>query len=212
MGKCPAFFCFTEKIEHAIIYTIVKEKRNKEESYITLDLEATCEDRKLLKEQNREFKNEIIEIGAVKINEQGEIVDSFSQFVKPILKPVLTDYCKELTKITQTDIDEAEGFSIVLKAFQEWMGEDYQLCSWGFYDKKQLRLDCERHDLDSLWLRPHISLKHQYQEIRHLTRGVGVRKALAKEGFQFDGTPHRGIDDARNIAKIFLKLKDQWTY
>lgn len=181
-------------------------------NYIVVDLEATCEDRKLLSQQKREFDNEIIEIGAVKVNEQGEVIDSFSRFVKPIVEPVLTDYCKELTKIAQRDIDVAESFPSVLKAFQEWIGSDYHLCSWGHYDKKQFKLDCERHQLDTKWVEPHISLKHQYQSIKKLSRGVGVRKALSKEGFKFEGTPHRGIDDARNIAKIFVKLKDHWTY
>lgn len=37
-------------------------------------------------------------------------------------------------------------------------------------------------------------------------------KALQKEGFELDGTYHRGIDDAGNIAKIFLKYLDRWNF
>lgn len=181
-------------------------------NYIIVDLEATCEDRDLLKQQGRTFDNEIIEIGAVKVNEEGEIIGSFSRFVKPFVEPVLTDFCKELTSIAKDDIDVSESFPVALRAFQEWAGEDYHLCSWGFYDKRQFKLDCERHRLDTSWLVPHISLKHQYQGIKKLSRPVGVSKALSKEGFQFEGTPHRGIDDARNIAKLFVKFKDRWTY
>lgn len=181
-------------------------------NYIVLDLEATCESRSLLVLENRTFKNEIIEIGAVKINEKGEVIDTYERFVKPYLNPILTTFCKELTKIPQEEIDVAEGFPEVLSSFQEWIGEDYILCSWGFYDKKQFVSDCELHHLDTTWVNSHISLKHQYQKIKRLSRAVGVSKALEMEGFQFEGTKHRGIDDARNISKIFLKLKEQWKH
>ncbi|PLS19614.1 3'-5' exonuclease [Bacillus sp. M6-12] len=181
-------------------------------NYIVFDLEATCIDKIKYPEQAKTFPNEVVEIGAVKINEKGEIVDSFERFVKPILNPVLTDYCKNLTKIPQSKIDEAEGFPDVIQAFKEWIGEDYILCSWGHYDKKQFKKDCELHKLSYQWVLPHISLKHQHQAIRKLKHGMGTRKALHKEGFAFEGTPHRGIDDAKNIAKIFVKYLNQWDF
>lgn len=172
-------------------------------NYIVLDLEATCDD-------IVEIQNETIEIGAVKINEKGEIVDSFERFIKPLLNPILSEFCKNLTHITQKDIDEAESFPIVLNAFQEWIGTEYVLCSWGHYDKNQFIADCVLHGLPDEWVNPHISLKHQHGKLRKLNRPLSTGKALKKEGFKFEGTPHRGIDDARNIAKIFLKYMDKW--
>lgn len=173
--------------------------------YIVFDLEATCDDK-------REIQNEVIEIGAVKLNEKGEVLDTFNRFVKPRLNPILTDFCKDLTKIPQQSIDEAEGFPSVIQAFRKWIGDDYILCSWGFYDKKQLRSDSELHQLNSEWINQHISLKHQHQELRKLKRGIGTMKALHKEGFSFEGTLHRGIDDALNITKIFIKYLDKWDF
>ena len=32
---------------------------------------------------------------------------------------------------------------------------------------------------------------------------MGVGGALRYLGLEFEGTPHRGIDDARNIARIY---------
>jgi 3'-5' exoribonuclease 1 len=179
-------------------------------TYIVFDLEATCMDREKFPEEAKIFPNEIIEIGAVKVNEQGEVIDRFNRFIKPILNPVLTDFCKKLTKIHQEDVDGAEGYPEVIQAFIEWIGKDYVLCSWGFYDKKQLRADNSLHSLYSDWVTPHISIKRQHQKLNKLPRGMGLQKALAHEGFRFEGTPHRGIDDAINIAKIFVKFLDKW--
>ncbi len=35
--------------------------------------------------------------------------------------------------------------------------------------------------------------------------------ALKRENITLEGTHHRGIDDAKNIAKIFLKNFNHWT-
>jgi len=158
------------------------------------------------------FQNEIIEIGAVKVNGNLEIVDEFSEFVKPVINPKLSDYCKELTTISQADVDAAELFPKVLSRFKEWIGEDYVLCSWGKYDKSQFERDCVRHNLDTIWLRNHISLKHQHGEKVGGGKFVGMKAALKSAGLALQGTHHRGIDDARNIAQLFIKYFDIWDF
>ena len=176
-------------------------------NYIVLDLEATC-----WKNRHTNKPNEIIEIGAVKIDSSGRIVDEFSEFVRPKLHPFLSDFCKELTTITQEDIDNADFFHTVIEAFKTWINlkEPYILCSWGYYDKNQFVSDCELHDLDTEWVEPHISIKHQYAEIKGIRRPIGMAGALKLEMISLDGTHHRGIDDARNISKIFLRHFGKW--
>lgn len=176
--------------------------------YIVLDLEATC-----WREQRPNQHNEIIEIGAVRLDDQGQVVSEFAQFVKPLKHPLLSDFCTELTSITQAQVEAAPYFSDVLPEFFAWAGigtERYLLCSWGFYDRKQLAQDCALHGLDAAWTQPHISLKHQYAQIRRLKRPIGMARALAMEGLHLDGTHHRGIDDARNITKIFQRYLEEW--
>jgi inhibitor of KinA sporulation pathway (predicted exonuclease) len=58
----------------------------------------------------------------------------------------------------------------------------------------------------------HISLKHQHGEFNRFRKGMGMAGALAEDGFSLEGTHHRGIDDARNISKIFLKHFEKWTF
>ena len=176
-------------------------------NYIILDLEATC-----WKDRSINKQNEIIEIGAVKIDNSGNIVDEFNKFVKPKLNPVISDFCTELTSITQEQIDNSQTFPVVISEFLHWINtkEEYILCSWGFYDKKQFQSDCKLHDLDYDWMLPHISLKHQYASINNLKRPIGMGGALKKEKLILEGTHHRGIDDARNISKIFIKYFGKW--
>lgn len=158
---------------------------------------------------------EIIEIGALKINPYGEVTGSFNQFVQPILNPRLSAFCQELTSIEQSDVDRARTFPEVIELFQDWAEiyeEDYLLCSWGNFDRKMLVQDCRLHRLEDEWAEEHINLKRQYQELKKLRRPRGLRRAVEAEGFEFTGIHHRGIADAENLAKIFGKYLDEWRY
>lgn len=172
-------------------------------NYIIFDLEATCW------ENDRTKQNEIIEIGAIKINDKLEVVGEFQTFIKPKLNPTLSSFCKELTSIKQTDIDNAPMFEDAIKKFKNWIGQDYWLCSWGFYDKNQLESDCELHRLPIDWIHNHISIKHQHGSMIGRKKGVGMKKALQMLNIELKGTHHRGIDDARNIGKIFVRVFDR---
>jgi len=176
--------------------------------YIVLDLEATCWEEKNVQ------PNEIIEIGAVCIDDDLDIAGEIDLFVKPKVHPELSSFCKKLTTISQKMVDDAPLFPEALKKFQDWIkkfDDDYILCSWGFYDKTQFKNDCQLHNLDTRWLKNHISLKHQYADIKGI-KGVGMPAALKMEGLTMEGTHHRGIDDAKNIAKIFMTCFDEWEF
>ena len=179
-------------------------------NFIIYDLEATCwEGRPPSKVQ------EIIEIGAVRLNRYGEYEGSFSRFIKPILNPTLSAYCMELTSIEQKNVSRAAGFESVIEDFQDWaevFEEEYVLCSWGSFDRKMLIQDCDLHDMDFDWVDPHINLKRQYHELRRLRKVRGLRYSVEKEGFEFTGIHHRAISDAENLAKIFAKYLDEWQY
>lgn len=180
-------------------------------NFIIYDLEATCC-------ENNEFPREemeIIEIGAIKINSDGNIVDTFDIFVKPMLHTTLTQFCKDLTTIKQTDVDNGKNFKEASDLFLKWISDDYSqeyaLISWGNFDKNQFIRDSQLSKLNSYWIKNCFNLKEKYStEILNAKKQFGLQKALKKEGLEFTGTCHRGIDDANNIAKIFKKYFYKW--
>lgn len=176
-------------------------------NYIILDLEATC-----WEEKDPNNQNEIIEIGALKVDENGVVIDEFSRFVKPLLHANLSPFCINLTSIKQKQIDNAELFPQVISEFKKWinLSEPYVLCSWGYYDKQQFISDSNLHEIETEWLNKHISLRHQHAELKSLRKPLSMSSALRMEGIELKGIHHRGIDDARNITEIFLLYKEFW--
>ena len=173
-------------------------------NYIIFDLEATCW------EHRGKIENmEIIEIGAVKLESASfNIIDEFQSFVKPINNPVLSDFCIKLTSITQQQIDTAKNFNEVFPNFINWIGgENFQICSWGEYDLNQLKADCTRHSikLPGTIEKNHRNLKAEFAAFFN-QKPCGMKRALKHLKINSDGIHHRGIDDARNIAKIAIVL------
>ena len=169
--------------------------------YIVVDVEATCwEDASA----RRRSEMEIIEIGAVRLGETLEIIDEFGSFVRPVAHRRLSDFCTELTTITQADVDDAESFAIIFGRFLAWIGNGpHRLCSWGAYDLNQFRLDCRRSGVPlPMWFEDgHVNLKKEFAAWRG-TKRCGMARALAQLDLPLEGVHHRGIDDARNIARI----------
>lgn len=148
---------------------------------------------------------EIIEIGAVMVDAASlEVVDEFQSFIRPLRHPHLTAFCTDLTSIRQGDVDSAPRFTEVIMHFKTWLSRyhDFTFCSWGDYDFKQLNQDCEFHRMPNPIQAPHLNLKRLMAERHLLKKRPGLGQALRLVGLEFDGTHHRGIDDARNIARL----------
>jgi len=172
--------------------------------YLIVDVEATCTNEGAFPRNEME----IIEIGAVVQDAQAfEIVSEFQSFIKPVRHEVLTPFCTELTSITQDDVDHAPRFPEVIAAMLNWMSQfdDALFCSWGEYDRKQFEQDCQFHGIDYPFEMAHLNLKAEFSRTFNRQRRYGLRGALRWLGLTFEGTPHRGIDDVRNIARIVRK-------
>ncbi len=168
--------------------------------YLVIDLEATCDD---LGSIPRE-QTEIIEIGAVLVDATTLAPTAeWQTFVRPIRHEQLTPFCTRLTSITQAQVDGAPTFAVAIAGLEKFVrGLEPLFCSWGDYDKNQLARDAARHGV-RLPLGPdHWNLKRAFAEKGGETRKLGLGQMLARLGLRFEGTAHRGIDDARNIARV----------
>ena len=170
--------------------------------YVVIDLEATCCDDYTIPRHEME----IIEIGAVLVSGEGHAaVDEFQSFVRPVRHPVLTPFCTGLTSITQADVEAAPEFRAVFERLTGWIASHpapHVFCSWGDYDRTQFQRDCAFHGIPYALPQRHVNLKRAFSERLGTSRKFGMAGALAQAGLPLAGTHHRGIDDARNIARL----------
>ncbi|MCA9570987.1 MAG: exonuclease domain-containing protein, partial [Myxococcales bacterium] len=130
------------------------------------------------------------------------VTDSFQTFVRPVIHTRLTRFCTELTTIRQDQVDGAPGFTEAIRLLGRFAGPVApRFCSWGDYDRNQLDREAKRNNVRLPLARDHLNVKAAFAEREgHKKRGLGG--ALQRVGLTFEGTAHRGIDDARNIARL----------
>lgn len=165
-------------------------------SLIVFDLEATC-----WEEGQAMDRMETIEIGAVKLGPDLEMLGEYSAFVRPTREPVLSPFCTRLTGITQAQVDSAPSFPEALEKFRAWIGGGpFRLASWSAYDEIQIARDCALHGLEMpASLERHVDLQELYGRLKGCGR-VTTSDALAREKIAREGHAHRGIDDARSTV------------
>ncbi|MEC4024892.1 MULTISPECIES: 3'-5' exonuclease [Pseudomonas putida group] len=184
---------------------------------LCVDLEATCDEypEGMSDEQKLEHKlavhrdeMETIEVGAVvlDLHQDAKVVSEYTRFVRPVLNPVLTDFCKDLTTIDQIDVDSADTYDQVRQALDDYLtpfkGEGLMWCSWGDYDAQQLAMDAERNSCKPMLADlSHTNAKKWHWKVLKC-HAMALRPAVEDWGIEWSGQYHRGIDDARNLGVL----------
>lgn len=169
--------------------------------YLIVDLECTCCNDDSFPRNERET----IEIGAVMVDASTfEQVDKWMTFIKPVRHTKLTDFCTQLTSITQEDVDGAPLFLEAIQEFQKWINQypNFVFCSWGDFDKRQLRNEGASHGINNPAGSTHVNLKKEFSKKQNLPRKYGMEGAVKLIGGKLEGTHHRGIDDACNMVQL----------
>lgn len=166
--------------------------------YIVYDLEATCWEN----EEKEKSEMEIIEIGAVKLSKDYEILEKFKVVIKPEKNPILSDFCKSLTGISQEEVDNGITLREAIERFKEFIGEDeFRLGSWGAFDKFIIIRECSEKDIEHSFINHHFNLKYAFAR-KVYKKPMGLEKALKFSKLRFEGNLHRALDDSINTANI----------
>lgn len=177
-----------------------------------VDFEATCE-----QDNPLDFTHEIIEFPMVLFNTHTlDIEDSFQEYVRPEVNTQLSEFCIKLTGITQKMVDEADTFPDVLKRVVLWLQEKelgtkykYAILTDGSWDmSKFMNTQCRLSRLRyPQFAKKWINIKKFYGNFYKVPRTqTKLSSMLEKLGLQYEGRPHSGLDDSRNIARIALRM------
>lgn len=152
----------------------------------------------------------IIEIGAVRVSEELQIVDEFSMLVDG--RPVLDEVVK-IHGITNEALEGKPTFKDAHGDFDEWCGkkQEYLLAAWGaYFDIPVLRDEYQRigvkfpHRGEAIDIKgaAWMDLLKQGKPVRHL----GLEQAAALYGIPFYGRKHKAVDDARMTVRILQAI------
>ena len=170
-------------------------------NHIIVDLEFTPVGNPAIRNK---LKQEIIEIGAVRLDDNYEYVDRFDVYVQPQFA-FLSKQVSDLTGIDNHELCNAPCFEKALDMFREWIGTgDFRIYQWSENDKNQIVKECgykgilDKHSMlcDKYWR----DIQRLYTRVFHKCRKPSLDSALTELTAGFEGKKHSAVDDAMNTA------------
>lgn len=180
---------------------------------------------------------EIIEIGAVKLDENRQIISRFQQLIRPQVYKKLHFAPKELLHIDEQDLKHGKTFPEVMRQFLSWCVQDinnkkskeeigsgsmqkiqniqereYCFCTWGAMDLTELQRNCHYYGMDSCFPNPlfYYDLQKNFcAEFGGGQKSLSLEHALELLSLKKGKEFHRALADAEYTARIFQKLSMQ---
>lgn len=185
--------------------------------YIVIDLEMNPISTKY-KQEHHICSQEIIQIGAVLLDEKFQEISSFTTLVKPQFNNRIWKNYEKLTGITTSMVKSAPCFEEALKAFGSWYShihDQVQFIQWSTSDQTQMKreIQLKKIQLDS----PELSfinekwadLQAEYVNTLGMDRSISLSDAVMFAGEDFKGHAHDALIDARNTAYVLSVLRDE---
>ncbi len=179
-------------------------------NYIVMDLEwnqAMNSKSSVFNKLPIHLRGEIIEIGAVKLNEDMSIGEEFTIDVKPIYFKRMHYKVKKITGFDKDRLSRGVNFADALEQFRSWCGDGATFLTWGCDDQGIMEQNIIIHDLDWDWIAGWINLQLIYNL---QTGGDKNQKSLASAmehfGIEQTRTAHDALGDAYNTALVSTHL------
>ncbi len=154
---------------------------------------------------------ELIQIGAVKLNERLEIVDTFNQLIQPTHYVKLHPRIRRITGISQEDLCDKPQFAEAAGRFHGWCGEDAALLTWGCDDISVLQQNLDFFECGSLPFPNFYDMQRLYGELVGDTKNrAGLKAAMEHYEIEPDETLpfHNALNDAYYTALVFQKFPE----
>lgn len=154
------------------------------------------------------LRGEIIEIGAVKIDEDANVLDTFSIHLRPRIFRCLQHHIAKVTGLTQEDLDKGEPIIQGLRRFMKWCGPDAEFAEWGMDDVPVLKQNLFLCNLDES--RPTVWYDLQQLFLREYPRkegeGMKLENVVTRMGIPLERPFHDALSDTLYTADLCRML------
>lgn len=170
---------------------------------VVVDIEATC----WRGDPPPGEINEIIEVGVCLLDVQAHTPTAKRGILVKPTRSKVSPFCTRLTTLTQEQVEKGVSFAEACAILErDYHTRSRLWLSWGDYDRKMFRAQCAAFDVPYPFGEQHINLKALFSRTVKFKRELGLMRALRLLDLKPEGTPHRGVDDAYNTARVLVHL------
>ena len=161
--------------------------------------------------ENPRIPFEVIEIGAVKLNEKKEYLDTFHALIRPTVYRRLHFQTSRVIGLKEADLRKGRFFRDAVRDFLAWCGEDFRFCTWGTLDLKELQRNLDYYHMEKLLPGPIL-----YEDVQKLF-AIAYENRKDRRALNYaveylhppeDGEFHLAREDAVYTARVFQTIPD----
>lgn len=152
--------------------------------------------------------NEIIEIGAIKVNKYMQPIEELRLFIKPSVIPVINPNILKITGITEENLEGGVSFIEGLEKLKELVDEGDIVCSWAKDDIVEIIRNANYYNYKDLkWINKYLDLQEYTTKILGFKKSLSLSNALKHLNIKFDGDKlHDALNDALFECSVFKRL------
>jgi len=170
---------------------------------IVVDLECTCWE----SEPPPGQIGEIIEIGVCLLDSNSLLRSARQSILVRPERSQVSPFCTKLTTLTQAQVDTGIPFEQACQELRKtYRTSDRTWASYGDFDRRQFERQCQETGVRYPFGKTHLNVKNLLSLALNEPYEVGLDRALDLTGLPLEGTHHRGVDDAWNIAQLLAVL------
>ncbi|MGM9912293.1 exonuclease domain-containing protein [Floccifex sp.] len=159
---------------------------------------------------------EIIQIGAVVLDDQYQMMGSFSTLVKPQWNDIIEPFYESLTGISTEMVQNAPVFNEALYSFMNWiknLNDEVEVLAWSESDLNQVLMEAsykeyEFDDFEEYVISQWVDFQNEFDHKLFIDHQCSLKDALDYAHIELEGNWHDALDDAKNTAQLLALLRD----
>ena len=155
-----------------------------------------------------EVQNEIIQIGAVKLDDNMKQLESYKAYTRSCAFPVLNPKITDMTGITFNNLRNAKSLKEGLIGLKNFVGEDDIVCSWATDDIAEIVINAKYQGYDDVfWIKKYLDLQAYCTKVLSYKKPIGLKVALSELEIEVDNSKlHDALNDSVYTAEVLRKI------
>ena len=151
---------------------------------------------------------EIVDIGAVKLDASMRVAEQYQATVRPVVCPVMHRHVRRVTGISDADCRAGQRFHQAGASLAAFCGDHFTLCTWGPDDCGVLQRNLAYWMMPQGWLRGVVDAQKLYAILQGAdkSRQVSLDAAMEALGISPRFPSHRALHDAHHTALVVRRL------
>jgi DNA polymerase III epsilon subunit-like protein len=157
---------------------------------------------------NHNCPNEIIQIGAVKLDKYFRVIATLKLYIKPVVYSIMNPNVEEITGISMAELRKGMSFKEAMDMMRAFTDNDSIICSWAKDDPIELIRNAKYHNIkDMCWLNMYVDVQQYCTRVMSEKNILGLKNAMKKLNVSYtEDKLHDALNDCYYTIEVVKQV------